>query len=103
MGQSEYYHRLVMLDSPFDLGEVKGLIVQDIQYLNPDLYKLPEISSKMIQDTWHDMFHVYRGKVINSLSRIATLATMDRHLFFSPYQTECQDYITCAPPTAGLL
>ena len=81
-----------LLGLPYDLRHYKRAIRAAIRHLNVDLYKLPDISSKMIQESVFDWFDVYRGKVINNLSMLLTFAAGNRHLFFSPYQTECQDY-----------
>ena len=77
---------------PYEMRAYKRGVRAAIKHLSGPLYRLPDISSKMIQDAFRDRLHIYRGKVINNLCRLATLATGDRHMFFSPYQTECQDY-----------
>ncbi len=46
----------------------------------------------MLPDSFGSIYHVYRGKLINNAYRIMTALTCDRHLFFSPYQTESQEY-----------
>lgn len=77
---------------PFELRDYKRAIRAAIRHINPRLYKLPDISSKMMQDSWTDRLHIYSGKVLNNLNLLFTYIFNDRRLFFSPYQTECQDY-----------
>lgn len=77
---------------PFELRDYKRASRSAIRYLNSNLYKLPDISSKLIRDTGSDWLYIYRGKALNNLSLLLTRTFDDRRLFFSPYQTECQDY-----------
>lgn len=77
---------------PFELRRYKRAIRAAIRHINPEVYDLPDISSKMLHDSWPDRLHIYRGKVLNNLNLLLTCAFGDRKLFFSPYQTECQDY-----------
>jgi hypothetical protein len=77
---------------PYNLRAYKQSLRMAILSISTELAELPDISSKMINRTKSDWIHIYRGKVLNNLARIATRTTFDKHLFFSPYQTECQDY-----------
>lgn len=85
---SEFLIRL-----PYKYRKFKRGIRSALKYLNPELYKLPDISSLLPNESIKEMIYLYKGKVINNTCRILTWLTKDRYLFFSPYQTECQDYL----------
>jgi len=77
---------------PYHLRSHKLSLRMAIFSISSKLFELPDISSKMIKRNTSDLAHIYRGKILNNLARLATRTTFDKHLFFSPYQTECQDY-----------
>ena len=85
---SEFLIRL-----PFKYRKFKRGIRSALKYLNPELYKLPDISSLLPNESKKEIIYLYKGKVLNNTCRILTWLTKDRYLFFSPYQTECQDYL----------
>ncbi len=81
-----------MFGLPYSCRSFKESIRSAIAVLSPQLATLPDISSKMARKTASQSYHIYKGKILNNMARIATRAFFDKCLFFSPYQTECQDY-----------
>jgi len=77
---------------PYELRSYKKATRAAIHFYSQKLSSLADVSSKMISDSFRDTYRVYRGKVMNNACRIMTTLTNDRRLFFSPYQTESQDY-----------
>lgn len=77
---------------PFEFRQYKKAFRLAIKQINPKLFELRDISSKMVNENFSDLLHIYRGKILNNTARLMTEACSDKILFFSPYQTENQDY-----------
>lgn len=81
-----------LLSLPFEMRHFKQSLRYSIEFFNKELFNLPDISSIYRRKYLRDYYHLYRGKIFNNVAMMLTILFNDHHLFFSPYQTESQDF-----------
>lgn len=81
-----------LLGLPYEIRHYKQSIRYAIRHIDKRLFDLPDISSLLRRKYPRDYYHHFVSKVVNNSARVLTTLSNDKTLFFSPYQTECQDY-----------
>ena len=81
-----------LMGLPYEMRMDKSITRATLLLIGKNIHSIPDISSSKNRATVSKKFNLFRRKIVNNLSRSITLLLRDKHLFFSPYETESQDY-----------